>query len=62
MFVSSNPAVDPALMPAWTGRIDLLFRQGLLYVVAYKRYPPDVGFLHDAQWFEDDVRRTWQRS
>lgn len=59
--ISTNPDVRPGLMPSWTQRADLVVRQGRLYFVVYKRYPQNIGFLHDAQWFEDAVRSVQKR-
>jgi hypothetical protein len=55
-LISTAPGVDPAMMFSWDDRVDVLLRRGKLYVVCYKRYPPNLGFLHDAQWFEDELR------
>jgi hypothetical protein len=55
-LVSTAPAVDPSMMHSWFQRADVLLRQGRLYLICYKRYPSTMGFLHDAQWFEDHVR------
>ncbi len=55
-LVSSDPAVDPSMMQSWSNRVDLLVQDGSLYIIAYKRYPGALGFLHDGQWFEDPLR------
>lgn len=55
-LISTAPATDPSMMHSWFQRADVLLRQGSLYTICYKRYPSTMGFLHDAQWFEDRLR------
>lgn len=60
-LISTAPGVDPAMMYSWSERADVLLRHGRLYIICFKRYPPNQGFLHDAQWFETDLRSKSRR-
>ena len=55
-LISTAPTVDPTQMENWSERADLLISQGELFAICYKRYPPTLGLLYDAQWFEDELR------
>ncbi len=55
-LISTAPMVDPSKMGSWRDRADVMIHHGELYVIGYKRYPPTLGFRHDAQWFEDELR------
>jgi len=55
-LISMAATVDPSLMASWSNRADLVVSQGDLYAIFYKKYPPTIGFVNGAQWFEEELR------
>jgi hypothetical protein len=55
--ISTNPDVSPDSL-RWTDRADALVHGGSIWLMAYKRRPPAMGFAPDGRWFDDAFRRA----
>jgi hypothetical protein len=53
---SSNPDLDPDILPSWTARGDAGIRGGKLWFLCFRRVPDIIGYWSDLQWFPDDFR------